>query len=344
MQAVHDLLDWKKSYELLKKNDFDLRTYTNPLKIAIGLLKSEAYVSEIIKKSLAEKYSKSVADVWMPLPKGDDVKKKEKVIENLPKILKLIHDNLDSLKSSGTDPVINATYENLKPFFKDLHESIEDGRNRMQKDALNTSNPYLTVSIEVDLEEGKQFQTAAKIASSVETIWGNWIEVVVPQFNKNLFRVGAGGFDSILGDVAFDIKSGPKVMNKGLVEDAKAKRETISGLSKIDDFKDMVAVKDFRVAIVYGKEEDADMMKNSSGMIIFGAESWKTLTGDEWNAYKLFLWQIMYEIESGKKWSKEDLQNAVKLFVCSFYGDVDSAASTALNHDLFKIVEKMCVN
>lgn len=339
------LLDWIKTRDLLKKNDFAIRSFMNPSKIALGLLKSPEGISVIVKSGLSDEYAKVVTDVWKPLPKGEDVKKKEYVQKMLPDLFRLIGDNLESLSLKPKMQARQVSYDVLKPHFDNLRESLIEGKERMEASALESSNPYLTVSIEDSYQAGEHFQVSAKIASSVETIWGNWIEKVVPLFNDKMFRVGAGGFDSILGEVAYDIKSGPNVMNKGLVEEAKAKREAISRLAKIKEFQGLISVKDFQVAITYGKEENAgSFMKNSFGMITFGADAWKTLTGDEWNAYNLFLWQIRYEIESGKKWTTDDLEKAVKQFINSFYcGDVKKLGM-ALDTKTFTEIHKMCVN
>ena len=64
------------------------------------------------------------------------------------------------------------------------------------------------------------------------------------------------------------------------------------------------------------------MKKIKEGGIVIGPDTWKELTGDEWNAFKFFIWQIRYGVEElNKKWSVADLQKAVKIFLKSFYGN-----------------------
>jgi len=93
---------------------------------------------------------------------------------------------------------------------------------------------------------------------------------------------------------------------------------------------------------MYGRKEFAKpWMRDSDGMIIFGSDSWKKLTGDEWNSYKLFLWQIRYKFEKSKKgWSRKDLKDAVEHFVDSYYGNDVKKLRQALKNSEFKKLEK----
>jgi hypothetical protein len=213
-------------------------------------------------------------------------------------------------------------YTNLHHKLIELEKSFQDTIEKDQSSYTIKSNPYITVSIGSSLYEGQQFQINAKIASSIETKWGNWIESVIPLFNKNIVKVGAGGFDVILNDTAYDIKSGPNVMNKGQVFDALAKRDKIKQMSLSSEFEKIVKVKDFKVATAYGKKSSAElyMKSENSGLILFGADSWKTLTGDEWNAYRLFIWQLQYLIQT-KKWNadRDNILKSIEIFFeCSY--------------------------
>jgi hypothetical protein len=193
----------------------------------------------------------------------------------------------------------------------------------MEKEAIANSNPYLTISVKESYDRGIEFQIAAKLASSVETSWGCWIQKIIPMFNPSVVAVGAGGFDCVLHNTSYDIKSGPNVMNKDQVEEAKQKRATVRDLASLQQFKGLVAVNDFKVAISYGKKSIARMfMREPTGLIIFGAETWREITGDEWNAYQLFIWQLKHKIESHHdEWTKDGMTAAVEQFMNSFYDD-----------------------
>jgi hypothetical protein len=336
------MLDWTKIDDLRNGDGFRGQKFSNPLRIALSLLKSEDSLREIVNTGLSKKYAKIVVDIWNPIPKNEDEKtKKTEVQTALVHLFGKISKNLERLKSVSERRTLTVNYKSLKPYFDELEAKFGDSKARMGERALETANPYLTVSIEKSYSDGKTFQTGAKVSSSVEGIWGSWIESAMNLFNGSLFRVSAGGFDYVLGDVAYDIKSGPNVMNKDQVEEAKQKRTIIADLAKSKEFGGYIGVKDFRVATAYGKESDAGIfMKDSGGLIIFGAETWKRLTGDEWNAYRLFLWQIKYKIQiDGNGWDKEQLKDATEHFMKSFYQNYEEKVREAFRMPEYKELE-----
>jgi hypothetical protein len=320
----------------LRSQGLNPRRFRNPIQIAVCLLKSEGALVDIVKNGYAETYAKSVVNIWQPQDKT-----REYVLPLLPKIFQIIHNDIISLKiNEHKRPDIS--YDTLRSHFKNLDKKIEDSKTKMEKEARLSSNPYLTISVDDSFKKGRRFQKEAKIASSVETKWGSWIEHILPKFNSSIKEVNAGGFDCVLSTTAYDIKSGPSVMNKGLVQGARKKREAIRSLCQDQFFGTLVNVNDFKVAISYGKESSASFsMKETGDLIIFGADAWRELTGDEWNAYKLFLWQLCYLInEKHNKWSTQELEDSVFQFLESFYNNDKDKQRHALGNPIYIELEK----
>jgi len=151
------------------------------------------------------------------------------------------------------------------------------------------------------------------------------IEEIIPLFNRSIYEVHAGNYDYVLKQIAYDVKSGPNSMNKAQVESAKRKRNVIRRLYTEKGFEDIIYVRDFKVALCYGKKSVARMfMKDDTGLITFAAESWRDLTGDEWNACRLFLWQLRYGIEvKNNPYDRSTIQAAISHFIEAFYEGVD---------------------
>lgn len=111
-------------------------------------------------------------------------------------------------------------------------------------------------------------------------------------------------------------------MDRGQIDNATEKRRKIREMAFSSDLREIVKVTDFKVATVYGKKSSAEMYMQSedSGLILFSTDTWKILTGDEWNAYRFFIWQLQYLIQS-KKW-KPDKEMIIKslevFFKCSY--------------------------
>jgi len=310
------------------------------LNLGMNLLKSEQSISEF-EESWFEEFSKTILDIWLPNPNDKEKKKKTEVQKFLPKTFSVLKKNSDSIFTSGTSKKPKPTYENSKLLFDEWRKSVEKTRSVFEKDAISFANPYLTISVEDNLEKGTDFQKHAKIGSSLETKWGNWGEKALELFNENLIPVHSGRIDFRLGKILYDVKSGPNVLNIRDVDGAKLKQAKIIELSTKKSFKNLIGVNNFSVGIVYGREELASTwMKDSNGLIIFGVDTWKTLTGDEWNAYKFFVWNLRYNVQELKQtWSEEDLTNAVKMFINSFYGEDEKSLEKALSHTEFKKIK-----
>ena len=167
---------------------------------------------------------------------------------------------------------------------------------------------------------------------------------VIPIFNNNITPIGAGGLDYILGRTCYDIKSGPNVMNKDQIEEARRKRESIIRMSKYEYLSEFVYINNFKVATAYGKLSSAKMfMREETGLIMFGRETWKELTGDEWNSFRLFLWQLRFVIENrvGNKWDRDSLNDAVLDFLKSFYDDYEDRQKYAVRMPEFIELQKL---
>lgn len=331
------MLDWIKVKIFLKKNKFPTGVgFINCFKISIALLKKEENLIDIVNDGLEKSYTKAVLDIWRPQPTTKELVEKRKFEKILPDVFTKITPDLKKLQVKDTE-FVPVSYKKLEPFFIKWDSTYKKALEATAKNAIPYSNPYLTIAVGESYKEGKKFQIGAKLGSSLEGSWGTWIEGVCACFNKKLIHVGAGRFDYILDDIAYDIKSGPRVLNLGQIDEIKDKRDNIKKVGNNSRFGKYVRVKDFKIAIVYGREELADVMKNQD-FIIFGKDTWKILTGDEWNAYKTFLWNVQYKM-SQSKWTKEELKESVIQFINSFYGDDDKTLKLALAHNEYKQLE-----
>ena len=109
-------------------------------------------------------------------------------------------------------------------------------------------------------------------------------------------------------------------MNKDQVEEAKKKQKVILTAANDNTLKDIFVLHDFKVAIAYGHRERAwSFMAKAGDLIIYGADTWATLTGDEYNAFRLFLAGIQYKIEQNAPWTLKDFELAVDNYVEIFY-------------------------
>ena len=333
LEQLKDNLD-QKDIKLTK----GLKTCLN---VGINLLKTEQSISEF-EKSWFDEFSQTVVDIWLPNPTDKEKVTKKETRKILPESFSIVKKDSDSILINKKNIKSNPTFENSKLLFKEWRKSVLVTRSKFEKGAIMLANPYLTISVEETLEQGSNFQKHAKIASSVETKWGNWGEKGLELFNNNLIPVHAGRIDFRLGETLYDVKSGPNVLNLRDVDGARLKQGKIRMLSQEKSFKDLIGINDFSVGIVYGREELAtkNWMRDTNGLIIFGIDTWKTLTGDEWNAYRFFIWNLRYNVEELKQtWSKDNLTKAVKMFVDSFYGENKSILEKALSDTEFKKIK-----
>jgi len=336
------LINLKILKEKLGKDGIELESGLKTcLELGMNLLKNEKSILEF-DDSWFNGFSKILVDIWLPNPTDKEKTKKTQTEKTLPKsfsILKQEHDEIFSdEKTTHSEP----TYEKSKPLFDEWRKSVLATRHDFEEGAIDYANPYLTISVEETIAKGSDFQKHAKIASSLETKWGNWGEKGLELFNNNLIPVHAGRIDYRLGQTLYDVKSGPNVLNLRDVDGARLKQGKIRELPNQKQFGNLIGINDFSVGIIYGREglSTKPWMRNTNGLIIFGVDTWKTLTGDEWNAFRFFTWNLRYNVEELKqKWSHEDLTRAVKMFVDSFYGDDESVLKKALSDSEFEKIK-----
>ena len=114
-----------------------------------------------------------------------------------------------------------------------------------------------------------------KLNSSLETKYGNLFEKLMFAFD-NCRGIYDGGLDVIVGDSAFDIKSGPNVMNKSMVDAFSAKQVLI------EDKKILPEIKSYKIALGYGRRNDLNsFMAKIDSEILTAREAWKEITGIE---------------------------------------------------------------
>ncbi len=338
MPVNRETFEFLTNYAKLKLGDLGKRTLISPTKIFLGLLKDDESLEICVQdKDIKTEVGKVVTDIWRPFPKKEeDIKTKRKVTEIFPDLIDLLnktsyqHTITDFFPSSQTERSLK---EDLMKIFKELDSKFQTAKTKMREGWEDTANPYLTAFIADNWQSGTLFQIGAKTASSVETTWGKWIEKAIFIYNPDLFYIAAGGMDFIKGTTAYDVKAGPQVMNKDQVAEAKKKNRVLTEEIKDNVVNEVIGLTEFKVAISYGRREIAwPFMEEAEELIIYGPETWATLTGDEWNAFRLFLNCIEYKHRSKSKWSKEDLESAVKNFVNSFYGGIPEKFEAAVSH------------
>jgi hypothetical protein len=336
------MFDLEKLRDKLSDNDIKLtKELKTCLNVGVNLLKTEQSILEF-EKPWFDEFSQTIVDIWLPNPTDKEKKKKITTQEILPEAFLIVKKNIDLIFINKKIPQLKPTFENSKSLFDEWQKSVLVSKTDFEKDAIAYANPYLTISVEDTLEEGSDFQRHAKIASSLETKWGNWGEKGLELFNNNLIPIHSGRIDFRLGKILYDVKSGPNVLNLRDLDGARLKQGKIRSLSKEKSFKNLIGVNDFSIGIVYGREELAtkNWMRDTDGLIIFGVDTWKTLTGDEWNAYRFFIWSLRYNVEELKQtWSNDNLTKAVKMFIDSFYGENESILEKALSDTEFKKIK-----
>lgn len=290
---------------------------SNLRKISFGVISPSYNPKKLLQdEALLDKYRDYIIEVWHPEPTKTETHQKKLVAKEYFNAL-----FSEWCSERGGQGHLVANGRGLEDCLTSLSTSFEVSKREKGGVWEQTANPYLTVMVEKSYKEGQVFQKGAKIASSVETKWGNWVEGVFMQYNPNLLYIGAAGTDFILNNTAYDVKSGPNVMNLDQVKQATTKRHIIQEMGRDEDLKEVVAVRDFKVAIAYGNIDIAGSpMKNAEdGLIIYGADAWRELTGDEYNAFDLFLCSIEHMVKNGAEWDASDLEGAVASFNSVFY-------------------------
>jgi hypothetical protein len=339
------VLDKKILGKKLLENDFEEKIHggiSTCLEIGLTILKSNKAILEF-EDVWFDRFSETLVDIWLPNPRDDEKQKKIQVKKHLPAALKMLKKNYSEIFSAKEDVIrLSPKYENAKAMFIKWDTSVNETKVDYEQDAIRLANPFLTISVEETVSKGIELQKHAKIASSLETKWGSWGEEALALFNKKLIVVHAGRIDYRLGSVLYDVKSGPNVLNLRDLDGARLKRGKIQALSKEKTYGHLIGIDDFAIGIIYGREELAtkSWMRNTGGLIIFGNKTWKTLTGNSWNAFKFFVWHLRYMNEKSKQKSNPaELAHAVKMFVDSFYGDDESILNKALSDPEFKKIK-----
>jgi len=144
-------------------------------------------------------------------------------------------------------------------------------------EAMETVNPFLVRPLFRSRTAAKAFAVGGKIASSLETVWGNLLERLFVAMSDKARMVGNGGVDVVVESDAYDIKSGPAVMNKDQVNVMQIKADLIEKDSTVP------TLSSFRVALAYGREEQgfgtmAPYLKSRE--ILPAREAWHAITGD----------------------------------------------------------------
>ena len=311
----------------------------NCLQMGIIFLRNEKDIKKFTPE-MVDDFIETIVGIWKP--EGDEKaekKKKEAVIE-LEKILPGLQKNIEKYIKEEKKTIGVVKYENAKRIFREWEDFIIE---KLRSDLnLDLANPFLTVSVKKNLKAGIDFQLAAKQTRLAVTDWGGIFEGAFAIFNPKVSTFHAGRMDIKLVSTLYDIKSGPNVLNLRDVDGVNKKIDLISKLQN-KSFGKFIEVTSYKVGIIYGRWElrNSYMKKIKEGGLVIGPDTWKELTGDEWNAFKFFIWQIRYGVEElNKKWSATDLQKAVKIFLNSFYGDEELLAKAEKDPE-FKILKKL---
>lgn len=150
---------------------------------------------------------------------------------------------------------------------------MKSGIPAIAQEAISTGNPFLFRSLFLSFSEAKEFAVGGKLNSSLETKYGNLFEDLMSEFG-NCRGIYDGGVDVVVGGDAFDIKSGPNVMNKSMVDAFSAKQRLIQKENLLPD------ISIYKIALGYGKKEKLNsFMTKIDTEILTGREAWRKITG-----------------------------------------------------------------
>ena len=305
--------------EKIKEDFVTTKGVRNCLQMGMIFLRDEKDIKKFTPEML-EEFIESIADIWKPEGDAKEEKSKKETVAKLKKILPPLQKNIKKYVIAETK-VDKAKYKNAIPLFEEWQKYIDQ---KLYKNLdLKLANPFLTVSIANSLDDGISFQNSQKVTRRAVTEWGGKFEGAFAIFNPKVKAFNAGRMDVRLGSTVYDIKSGPNVLNLRDVDGINKKITLIPEL-KNKSFGEFIGVTSYKVGIIYGRWElrNTYMKKIKEGGIVIGPDTWKELTGDEWNAFKFFIWQIRYGVEKlNKKYSVADLEKAVKIYLKSFYGN-----------------------
>lgn len=141
--------------------------------------------------------------------------------------------------------------------------------------AISTVNPFMFRSLFLSYEDAQEFAVGGKLNSSLETKYGSLFESLMTAFNycRGIYD---GGVDVAVGQNAFDIKSGPKVMNKSMVDAFSAKQQIIERENLLPDLRT------YKIALGYGIKDNLNsFMASIETEVLPAREAWYAITGVE---------------------------------------------------------------
>ncbi|MBL76977.1 MAG: hypothetical protein CL763_08660 [Chloroflexi bacterium] len=320
----------------------------NCLEMGMVFLKNERDISKFTPKMLNE-FIETIVDIWKPEGNNEAIQRKKKAKKELKEILEKFKKNPDKYIVNVPQRTEKITYENSKWIFEEWEKNIQEKINNY---SLDLANPFMMASVEKSFAEGKIFAIKQIQTRIAVTYWGGIFEKCFSIFTTNVESFNAGRMDIKVKKILFDIKSGPNVLNQRDVDGINKKIELISGLKK-KSFGKFIEVEEYKVGIIYGRWKlrnsfmkkiigagNNEQYSKKSGIVI-GTDLWKLVTDNEWNAFKFFIWQIRYGVqELKKKWTLKDLNDAVDIFLDSFYGNRDNK-SKAEEDTEYKKVKKL---
>lgn len=99
-----------------------------------------------------------------------------------------------------------------------LRKVLTESVPKYLREAINSTHPFLVRPLFRSYPSALTYASAGKVASSLETIWGEVGEELFLAMGSSLRPVRNGGIDIVHDRDAFDIKSGPAVMNKDQID------------------------------------------------------------------------------------------------------------------------------
>jgi hypothetical protein len=138
-------MNWDLVSTILKGNKFERQLFLPPVKIAISLLKSIDFLSDISKMGLNDKFSNMVTDIWLSDPDTPkDNAKKENVIGRLSKALNFVYENRKILANDFHGGTTRASYQVLVPKMQRLDSNFTSKTKIIESTWMANSNPFVS--------------------------------------------------------------------------------------------------------------------------------------------------------------------------------------------------------
>ena len=250
----------------------------NCLEMGMVFLRNEKNLTNFTPVMLSD-FIEAILDFWKPEgDEGSEKRKKETLLE-LQKLLPFLQKNITKY-IKAEKKFVRPTYEKAKAIFEEWQKHIIEKIFGVLD--LKLANPFLTVSIADNLEDGITFQKNQVRTRRAVTDWGGIFEDVFAMFNPKVKKFNAGRMDSALDSTVYDIKSGPNVLNQRDVDGYNKKISKICELKK-KSFGEFIGITDHKVAIIYGHWElrNSYMKQIKKEGIIIGPATWETFTSDD---------------------------------------------------------------